>query len=177
MHYCQGKLAYGRMLRPMDFAILDSALRIKTKTSTLLVDPASGKKAEADAALFSSSKESLSDVRLNITGPGEYEVAGSKISAIRLANGLYFSIEADNLKVGVGKMSQISKNQDKMPTVKISIVNLDEPLNLGGIIAGEPSVILLYGENSKEVKDAQKSSKYSVTAEKLPQEPETVVIG
>lgn len=161
----------------MDFAIIDNSLRIKSKTATVFVNPLDKKKTEADIALFTNAGLHFSDARLNVTGPGEYEVSGAKVSAQKLGKDIYFVVEADGLRVGIGKMSQMQENQDKIPPSNISAVNLDSQVNMSSIILSEPSVIVLFGENAKEVKDAEKVSKYSVTFEKLPQETQTILLG
>lgn len=165
----------------MDFAVVDKAFRIKTKTITIVVDPQKGSKVEADAAIFTSEGQPISSVRLNVPGPGEYEVGGVKISTKRWGDGMFHEIEGDNLKVGVGRMSLLASNQDKLPNCQIIVVDADSQLTMESIIATEPSVIVVYGQNSAEAQkissSATSANKFSVTLEKLPQETQTVVIG
>jgi ABC-type Fe3+-hydroxamate transport system substrate-binding protein len=165
----------------MDLAIIDKSLRIKTKAATIVVNPLEKSKIEADAALFSQKDAKAEGARLNVTGPGEYEVAGVKISASLLGSSIFYQIEADSLKVGIGRMSEIASNQDKVPSSQIIVVDADSSLNVESIISTEPLVIIAYGQHAPETEklagqNVQKLNKFSITFEKLPQETQTVVI-
>jgi len=173
-------MAYVRITRPMDFAILDKTIRIKTKTAILLIDPSESLKQDADVGLFLSGKGEHKNSRFNINGPGDYEISGVKVASVSLGDSLFYLIEADNLKLGVGRMSSILKNQDKIPGNNVSIVDLDVEPSMSSILVAEPSVVILYGQR---VEDAQKSmgkeieivNKYSTTYEKLPGETQTIL--
>lgn len=174
----------------MDVILIDkTTLRIKGKNSSLVINPtASIGKTEADAILFSEANPDFSDkkiegFRITITGPGEYETSGTKISAIKVEEKLVVKLDVDGVKVLVGSGSSIEKISDKVEECDILAINSDSEFNNSFIASIEPKIVLLYGANKEEVvkslgkESSEKTTKFSTTLEKLPQELQFVLLG
>jgi hypothetical protein len=179
--YCQGKLAYGRIIRPMDIAILNSStLKIKTKSGILLVDP-SDTKSEADVAVFlEKSPAAFKGVRLNIVGPGEFEASSIKVTSIRLEDSFFHVVDSDGLRLGIGKMSSIEKFPERLGDFDVAIINVDTLLNKVPLGTLEVKLVILYSKTAENLKgadeDGQSVSKISITSDKLGPELKTVVL-
>lgn len=167
----------------MDIAIISgNAIRIKGKNSSLIVNPtASTGKTEANAILVLDkslpvSYSKIDGSRITLTGPGEYEVGGIKISGIPVGGRLVARIDVDSVKVLIGSGELIEKIQDKVEGNDIVVVNADSKFNYSNLTTLEPKVLLIYGDLKDEVgkslgnESKEKISKFSTTADKLPSE-------
>ncbi len=166
-----------------------NTLRIKGKNASIVVNPTTSiSKTEADAILLLSSyvDQSFAKIegsRITLQGPGEYEVSGVKISTTRVNEELVASIELDGLKLLVGSGTSIEQIHDKIEGCEIGVINADNNFNYSVITSLEPRVLIVYGPKKEEaVKSLGKdtpivSSKYSTTAEKLPEEMEVILLG
>lgn len=184
---CQESLSYDS-ISSMDITILNkNSLRIKSKTAALVIDPDSTTgKIEADAILSLTKSSDFSDrkiegARIIINGAGEYEVGGIKITAMKAGNGLVANLDVEEVKVLLGKGTEIEKIQDKIEECDIVLVNSDEEFNYSILTALEPKVLVVYGEKKEDLrkslgKEGVKVSKYSTTSEKLPAEMEMVFL-
>lgn len=165
----------------MDIALLDpKALRIKGKNSIIVVDPNTlTGKTEADAILtlgaeFSDKK--IEGFRIIIKGPGEYEVGGIKILTIKSESGVVARADVDGVRVVIGSGQSLEKNQDKIDTCDVLVIKADSEFNNSFVASLEPKIVLIYGENKETTikslgKDgADKITKFSTTADKLPAE-------
>jgi hypothetical protein len=173
----------------MDFQTFgEDTLKIKSKKVNLAIDPREKiSKFDAEAVLltegvFDASR--INDYRVIIDGPGEYEVSGLKISGIKSDGGIIYELISDNTNILVAKASVLEKiPTDKLDDYKIVVINVDSELNQSVIIAMEPRVVILYGQNKKE--GAKKigsesipvSSKISLSEDKLPEELEVMLLG
>lgn len=168
----------------MEIALLPkNALKIKGKNAVLMVDPQ--EKHEANAALvFSLPKDDINPAgsEVVISGPGEYEVGGVKITGIRSENDLAYSMSVDSVSVLLGKASTLEKQQTKLKEANILVVNCDNVTDASFLTTLVTNVVLLYGEKAKEVgksiggESVEHLSKYSGTIDKLPTEVVTVVL-
>lgn len=160
-----------------------NSLRIKGKNGSIIIDPVESiAKIEAQALLVLKNGSDFDDSkvegsRISVKGPGEYEVSGIKISALKSDPGIVARIDVDNVKVLVGEGSSIEKIQDKLEESQVVVVKADSAFNYSVLTTLEPKVILVYGLMSDEVgkalgKEGVKTVKYSTTSEKLPQELE-----
>ena len=173
----------------MDFQILgQNSLKLKSKKVTLAVDPeAKISKFEADAVLLTDKTADLSRVnnyRIVINGPGEYEVAGLKMSGIKSDGGYIYELINENGNVLIARAGAVNKiPQDRLNNYKIIVLNADSELNQTAITAMEPSVVVLYGslktEGARKLGSSvtSESSKISISEEKLPEELEVVLLG
>ena len=166
-----------------------NTLRIKGKNASIVVNPTiSISKTEADAIVLLSSyvDQSFAKIegsRIIVQGPGEYEINGVKISTTRVNQDLVARIEIDGLKLLVGSGSLIEQIQDKIEECEIGVINADNNFNYSVLTSLEPSVLIIYGQKKEEAvkslgKDTSiKFSKYSTTADKLPEEMEVILLG
>lgn len=166
----------------MDIALLgNDSLKVKSKTATLIFNPsASIARTEADATLsfekkFDNSK--ISGTRVDINGPGEYEVNGVKITGVRAMGNTVYYLEGDGLKILVGKFSNIESISENFPEIHIGVFDVDS-FNDSVLVKIDPRVSLLYGAQKetalKELGKNIKVPKYSITFEKLPEETEVI---
>lgn len=175
----------------MDVAVLgdgDNVVKIRSKNASFVVDPVKTiSKANADAVLLlGNSKNTDSsrvlDQRIIINGPGEYEIERVKISAVKAGDGFVYNLFLDNTTVILGKVSDIAKLQDNIPSCQIALLDADDDLK--SIVARlEPKITILYGEKKIEGAKAlgkvgiQPVQKVTLTKDKLPQEMEVLVLG
>lgn len=174
----------------MDIAILTGeALRVKGRSSTLVLNPTTATtKTEADGIILLDRFLNFSDAkiegsRITIIGPGEYEVGGAKITAIKVFEKLAVRIDIDNVKVLIGNGEAIEKIQDKVEEIDILVVNADAKFNYSTLASLEPKVLIVFGELKSDVskslgrENAEKMNKFSATKDKLPQELQFILLG
>ncbi len=172
----------------MEIALLSEAsIKIRSKLASFIVDPtvAIGK-TEADAVMCLEDDKvdtsQISEFRVVISGPGEYEVKGVKISSVKSGEGIVYKLSVDRMEVALAKASTLSKIESATPA-HVVIINADEIPSDKTITAMQPSVVVLYGEKAVEAAKNLKEqaaapvSKFAVTFEKLPQEMEVIVLG
>ena len=173
----------------MDVAILgNNSLRIKGKMASIVVDPStSTPKTEAQAIILLSANPDFSDSeiegsRINIKSPGEYEVSGIKISGLSADGELVARVDADGLKVTVGKGKAIERIQDKLEDCPVLVINADSEFNYSILASLEPNLLIVYGEKRAEVAKAlgkesiDKANKFSFSADKLPEDMQLVIL-
>jgi hypothetical protein len=164
------------------------SLRIKSKKTTLVIDPKTAmQKIDAEAILLTGidgDVNRVTDYRVVITGPGEYEVSGLKIVSVKADGDLIFSLISENVRTLVGKVSSLKQiSTEKIGDYQIVIVNADTDASESMITAMEPSVVILYGLKAKETakalgkEDTTTSGKVSFAEDKLPEETQVMVLG
>ncbi|HYM65227.1 MAG TPA: hypothetical protein VES68_01975 [Candidatus Sulfotelmatobacter sp.] len=173
----------------MDFQIFDeSSLKIKIKKTTLALDPKpKTPKFDADAILVLDKDSDVSRInnpRVIINEVGEYEVSGLKISGFKSNEDVMYGLSIDTTNALVVKASSLGKvSADKLGDYKVAVINVDSDLDQTKVTAIEPSLIILYGEKAKDgakalgKEDLVKTSKISVSEEKLPEELEIMLLG
>ena len=173
----------------MDIQIFDNdTLRLKIKKTTLAVDPKTKvTKFDADAVLVmdkDTDPSRVNESRVTITGAGEYEISGLKISGINSEKDVLYGLSSENSNILVAKASSLDKiSSEKLGDYQVVVVNVDSDLNQSLITAMEPRIVVLYGEKSKEgakllgKESTQKSSKISISEDKLPEELEVMILG
>lgn len=176
-----------------------NALRLKGKKSTLVFDVLDTKKIEANAFLFltedvmqSSSEKNM----LLISGPGEYEVSGVKISVIRSDTEVAYAILFDGMKVLVITSSSLIRMKDKIDEQNVVVLFANETLDQSALTNVAPTVVVCYGDKAEEVSknlgkgmnkkegeaetlpdaDIKPTEKFVLTAEKLPTELHVVLL-
>lgn len=173
----------------MDIQIVgEDSLKIKNKRTTLAIDPKTAiQKFDADAVLLTGKEgdaNRITNYRVVITGPGEYEVSGLKIVGIPSEDELLFSLTSENVRTLVAKASSLKKiSTDKIDDYQIVIVNADAEVSESAITAMEPRIVVVYGLKAKEAakalgkEDITVSSKISFAEDKLPEETQVMVLG
>ncbi|HUD04483.1 MAG TPA: hypothetical protein VMR59_00655, partial [Patescibacteria group bacterium] len=128
----------------------EGSLKIKSKKTTLAIDPATSiQKFDADAILLTGIEGDINRVtnyRVIIDGVGEYEVSGLKIVGIKAEDGLVFSLISENVRTLVGKVSSLKQiSAEKIGDYQVVIINADTDASESMITAMEPSIVVLYG--------------------------------
>lgn len=169
----------------MDVTLLPPhAIKIKGKTASFLVEPRDTKgKLAADAVItFEQTPIDTSlieDVRVIISGAGDYEVGGVKMAGLKSNESSLYYLNMDNMMVMIGKASSL-KSKEVVRDADVAILFADAPVDTSLLATLNPRSVIFYGplgaENMKLLgKEATSSSKYSVTKDKLPAELEAIL--
>lgn len=170
----------------MEIALLDkNSIRIKGKKTTIVVDPQT--KTVGDCVLF------LNDIditnaslvegqRLVVQGPGEYEIGGAKISVLKRGEELAYILTIDSILLCLAKANAMEKSQDAMQECSVAVFLADSLISESLIAAVSPKIAVLYGEKAAEStkaigKDVAPVNKIQISADKLPEEMQVVVLG
>ena len=173
----------------MEISIVDkNTIKIKGKNVNFIVDPTSGMpKTPADAILFLNDSEDtdfqaskVDEARVIIKGPGSFEVGGARVSAVRAGNGLFYSLNIDGISVALGNTTGAESQQDK-GSCNVLVLNVNSDFKETMASSFEPSVSVLYGEKADAAakllgKEFQTVSKFSQAADKLPTDPQVVLL-
>jgi len=170
----------------MEIAIVSAAsIRIKGKLATLVVDPSLAKtKVTADATLIlkrdSAEGGEVEGSRLTMSGPGEYEVGGVKITGVKGGDCTAYYLSLDGISLLVTPVSSL-KGKESLRDVDIVILLADALADPSALATVTSGVAVFYGpqaeENVKALgKEVQKVEKYSIAREKLPQEMEVILL-
>ena len=168
----------------MEIALLTKAgLRIKGKHAMIAID-AQDKGTYSAILALSKSIDTLigSEDSIQIFGVGEYEVGEIKISGVRVENEMIYSLIVDGVSIVVGKLNALEKAHNKLQENNIVIVNCEDEGNASFITSLASSVVIFYGEKASTIsasfgKDTVKTqNKYATTKDKLPEEPETILL-
>lgn len=168
----------------MEIAILqNNSLKLKGKKATFVVDP-QDKTARSAVIVLTKSDGDLSinaeDVIIN--GPGEYELGGVKISCMRSAGAIVYTLNIDGVEILLGKISSYEKLQHKLNDQNIVIAYADSQINASFITSLASNVVIFYGDLAPSVAESfgkgnvKQMPKYTATMDKLPAEVETVIL-
>lgn len=171
-------------MRYMEIAYLSkSGLRIKGKQATIAIDPQDKSSYDAVLLLTKISEEVIKqEDGILITGAGEYEIGGIKITCMRSDADLFYSIIVDGVEVLVGKLDSLEKMQHKLKEYHIVVVNCVEEVNASFITSLAENVVMFYGDKAKEIsasfgkENVKIMNKFSSTKDKLPTEVETILL-
>lgn len=175
----------------MDIAVVSkNIIRIKGKRSALLIGIADSDslktKTSADCALLlnrvgSFDVSKAEGCRLLIKGAGDYEVGGTKISVTDQDNELIYNLQIDGMDLLLGSTDSIAKIKDKLKQCNVLILFANSDIDSALITTIEPRVAVFYGEKASDAlkvlgKECKPVPKFSVVAEKLPAEMETILL-
>src|SRR5882724_3957772 len=170
-------------MRYMEIALLSkNGLRFKSKLAAFAVDPQDKSDYDAIFLLVKSPDEITSQAPILITGPGEYEIGGSKITASRSEKEILYSLTLDSIDILLGTLTGLEKMQHKLKEHHIVVVDCNTISSASFVTSLASNVIIFYGEKATEIaqafgKESVKSmTKYSSTLEKLPGEVETILL-
>lgn len=174
----------------MDVILLDNkTIRLKGKKASVVINPTKNiSKTEAESAIFLDKSNELSidkveNVRITVTGPGEYEVNGVNISVINSDNDNVAFLDLDKIKFLIGSGAVVQKVIEKAENADIAIIDANSEFDYSGLTKLEPKVLIVYGTNKEEVKktlgkdDAESVGKFSITSDKLPAEMQLILLG
>jgi hypothetical protein len=169
----------------MEIATLaKGSLRIKGKHSSLVIDPQDKLPYNAALALVLPPADVKPvDECVLIAGAGEYEIGGIKITGIRNATDMLYSIYIDSIECLVGTVSALEKMQHKLKEYNVVIVNCNNEVPASFLTSLAVNSLVCYGEKAQDVtktmgqENIKALPKYQTTIDKLPSEIETVLLG
>lgn len=173
----------------MDVSVINkNCIKIKGKKTAFIVDPEKDTpKTSADAVLLTRNSgfdiSRVSGSRVVLNGPGEYEVNGSKISAVATTEHIIYKLLIDNTTITLGRSVDFSKLDGNFTACEIVLLNACDEFSESSITSLEPKIVVLYGdkktEKSKKLGENNIISvvKFSTTKDKLPEKMEVVVLG
>lgn len=170
----------------MEISLLSpQSVRVKGKQGALVVNP-SGKVSNVSAIVsfegMQVDKTKVDEGIVVLKGPGEYEVAGIKVSGIRNGGETVYSMTVDNVDILLGRGKAIEKDHTKLREHNIVVLFNDTVTDSSFITALAPNVVMFYGPNAEDsikqlAKEGyRKETKYQTSADKLPQEMEEVLL-
>jgi len=169
-------------MRYMEIALLQkSALRIKGKNATFMVNPQTSVATDAVILLDPFSNFSTEEAVV-LKGAGEYEIGGVKIAGMRNEKSVLYSMQLEGMEVVVGTITLLSAMQHKLKEHNVVVVNCEETADASFLTSLGVNAVLFYGEKAQEVAQGfekeklQRLNKYSASLGKLPAEMETVLL-
>ncbi len=169
----------------MEIALLSSTTtRLKGKLASLVIDPVVSKaKIQAEGILLLTQKETDVEVegsRLTMSGPGEYEVGGVKITAVKQEASISYYLSLDSVSILVATASSL-KGKESLRDVDVALLFADSLADTSALATVAGGVAIFYGpqaaENIKALgKEVQPINKYVTTKDKLPAEMEAVLL-
>lgn len=122
-----------------------TSIKIKTKNTTFLVDPAS--KSEGDVVLLMQKGDFLipEEAKLIVEGPGEYEVAGVSIKGVEGSSGMIYRVFDDQYNILIITSDELAKrkDEDEYDGVFIKVTEKIDEAILSNCVA---DAVVLYGE-------------------------------
>jgi len=168
----------------MEIALLQkSGLRIKGKQATVAIDPQDKSFYEAVLTIEKSPEEiAKQENSIIISGTGEFEIGGIKMTGVQSETGMLYSLGVDGVDILVGKLDSLDKMQHKLKEHNIVVVDCNAEGSATFITSLTENVVIFYGEKAKEVvasfgkENVKELNKYSSTKDKLPAEVETIIL-
>lgn len=174
----------------MDISSLGAtSIKFRFRHAIFVVDPGEfGSKVECDAIILLNVEKSdlrkVTNYRIVVNGPGEYEVNKVKIIGIKIDKGIVYNILADGLGIVLGKTNEVSKMKEEINSpCQIVVLNVEDNLNQTIITGLEPKVVILYGDNKEKgamilgKENLTPVKKFTITKDGLPQELQVVALG
>lgn len=171
----------------MEIALLSqNSLRIKSKAASIGINPDS-KNSQFNAIIIigdeaGGTRVFTNDGVLIIDGPGEYEVAGIKISGVRNKSETVYSMNIDGVDVIVGTVSALSDSQQKIKEHNIVCIATTVNADASFATSIASHAVIFFGAMADQVvhtfakENVKKLPKYQTTLDKLPSEMETVLL-
>lgn len=165
------------------------SIKVKSKKASFVIDPDGvTTKTSADAIALLHIKDTIDyypkveGTRLTIVGPGEYEVGGMKFAVTRNQDALSHIVRLDNLEILIAPSDALQKSYTSMTSCHVLVLKATVPVDASLVSALAPNTVVLYGDQAEACAkalgkdDAQKTTKFVTTAEKLPAEMEVVIL-
>lgn len=160
------------------------SLRIKGKHSSIVIDPQDKQVYNAALALTNSPSDIKTvDECVLISGAGEYEIGGIKITGVRNTTDMLYSVIIDNIECLIGTVDALDRMQHKVKEHNILIVACTTEASASFLTSLAANALVCYGEKAQVVSKSFSSEnvkqlpKYITTMDKLPSEMETVLLG
>lgn len=156
-----------------------SSLRVKGKRGSFILDPDSSirSKVSGDAIIEfpgnNSDESKVEEWRVKIGGIGEYEVGGIKISGVKAGKNFAYKVFIDNISMAFARADSIDGLRDILNGQQVLVILVNDKIDMSFVATLEPRVVILYGDKA----DGEiKTSKYSITRDKLPEKMETILL-
>lgn len=172
----------------MDIAIVgEKSIKLKGKSIAIIVDPLKDMpKVASDATVLLDGYTDIDvsrviESRIIISGAGEYEVGGTKISGTTTPTGTLYKLSIDNISVIVGRAAE--SKIEGFSTSQVAVLNTDSDFNESFVTSLEPKITVLYGDKKDEAakmlgaENVSSVSKVTMTKDKLPEKMEIAVLG
>jgi hypothetical protein len=172
----------------VDISIIEGkSIKLKSKRAIFVVDPAvKMPKIASDAIILLDGYNNVdvsrvTDSRIIINGPGEYEVSGVKISGTKTSGGTLYKLLIDDMIVILGSAAEIKT--EGFNSCQIAVVNTTNNFIESFVTTLEPKTTVLYGEKKTEsakalgVESVTPVAKVAIVKDKLPEKMEVVVLG
>lgn len=174
----------------MDISIVGkNSIKLKGKNTAFIVDPSREMpKTEAHAIILLNGTDNIdmgrvTDSKLIISGAGEYEVNGAKISGTTTPKGTLYRLSIDDVSIIIGRMTELKT--EGFNTCEIAIANTDRDFNESFVATLEPKIAVLYGDKKieaaktlgLEMQNMTLAPKITTTKDKLPEKMKVVVLG
>ncbi len=162
-----------------------NSIRIKGKNASVVINPEEKNITYNAAILIGNPQKSLlklSEENVLIDGPGEYEAGGIKMTGIKADAQTVYSITVDGVEILLGDREALEKVHQKMKDHHVAVIFANTFGNVSFASSLAMSAILFTGEKGREsidtiAKDQKKEvPKYSISADKLPSEAETILL-
>lgn len=157
-----------------------NSLRLKGKNVSFVVNPQDKNTSYAAAIIFYADKAKLkiSPEAVVITGAGDYEIGGIKLTATRSDTDILYSFIIDDVSVLLTEIHALSKNHAKLKDYDIVIVYMLRDGDVSSAVNVANSAVLYFGEKAADVvkEGVQEMNKYAVSKDKLPSEVVQVLL-
>ncbi|MGI8419592.1 MAG: hypothetical protein ACR2LN_03010 [Candidatus Levyibacteriota bacterium] len=167
----------------MEIGLLQkSALRIKGKSVSFVVNPQDDANSTNAVFLLNSENTYTSNETVVIAGAGEYEIGGVKIAGQRNDTNLLYSMNLEGIEILVGSLKALSAMQHKLKEHYLVLVNCDEGGDASFLTALAVNAVVFYGAQAKEVAEGfekdklQQMNKFTTSLGKLSAEMETILL-
>jgi hypothetical protein len=143
----------------------DTSIRIKTKTAVLVVDP--DLKTEADVVLnitpFEKGDDLVSDKKIVIDGPGDYEVMDVAITGVSYGDFMGYTIDDDTTRIIIAPSHAIDKVKDEEGYSAL-VVKAVAAVDIEKIASFSPEICIVVGDPMllDHVTDVKKMPKINV---------------
>lgn len=171
----------------MEVALVSpQTIRIKGKVASFLVDPVPARaKQQADAIIWLTSGLSIDpttieNLRVELKGPGEYEVAGVKVTGVKNGQGTFYLLSLDGMTIVLANAS-VLKGKEHAQDAHMIVLHANEPVESSALASFNPQAVVVYGSQAGEVvktlgKEAVTGNKFAVTKDKLSAEMQVVLL-
>lgn len=170
----------------MDISCINkNCIKLKGGKASFIIDPETTA-ISADAILLTGSLGAnafpVSDSRVVVGGPGEYEVSGSKISAVATPKCVIYKLSIDNMSVILGSVVDFSKLESVFSACDVVILNVDEDFNESFVTTLGPKIVVLYGDKKETgakklgAQNLSPIAKLSIVKDKLPEKMEVIIL-
>jgi len=162
-----------------------ASLKIKGKHASVFINPQDKTSSYNAAILIGNPAKVLLKIRddvVIIDGPGEYEAGGIKITGLKAGTQTVYTLSIDSVDVVIGEKSALEKVYQKLKEQSVAIIQADALADASFIPSVGLNARILYGVHARETVDSfakdtkKESAKYVITVDKMPLEPETVLL-